>query len=98
MKRTIERCDRCGKEAETEEDKTKLALITFSIGTHITNYSTLPNRIFPTFQHWDKEICAECREKLGLTVQVMRQEVSAACTPTFDEMVREIVRQEIQQQ
>jgi hypothetical protein len=97
MKKEIYECDKCHKQATTKEEIAQLALITFSIGTSIQYYSTMPSVIYPTFQTWQKELCKECRDGMGLTVKVLKDSQS---TPpiTFEDMVREIVQQEIQNQ
>ena len=96
MKTEIYECDKCHKKATTQEEVAKLALVTFSIGTSIQYYSTMPNVIYPTFQTWSKELCKDCRDKMGLTVKVMTKQAEPNSIPTFEDMVREIVREEME--
>lgn len=99
MIRTIHICDRCKKQAETKEELDALALHRVILGTDVFYYShNRDGEVAKPHPRWEQQWCLACRKETGLHV-VMEKKYNTpeAEVPTLESMVREIVRQEIQQ-
>lgn len=97
-KREIVKCDRCGKEAETLEDRKALDLHEVILGTSRRSLSVYDRNSVSTYAahaEWSKDWCVGCRIETGLAV-VEKQQHKTPLTqvPTLEDMIREIVRQE----
>jgi hypothetical protein len=97
MKTEIYECDRCHKKAITKEEREVLALGDVAIGfsIHYTGYN--PPAVFAPHRLWKKEICRACRKELGCIEEEIRDasKDEKIPVPSFEDMVREIVRQEM---
>jgi hypothetical protein len=100
MKREIFVCDRCGNSAEEPGAVRALDLHEVIIGTrrHWSGQGELPMPTTALHASWDKQWCLECRKATGLAV-VMEKDYKTpmAEVPSFEDMIREIVRQELPQ-
>lgn len=96
MKTEIHECDRCHKKATTPEEKEKLALGSIKLGFETAYYSTSQLiSIYVPNQKWEREWCRACRTELGILEDKVKHDTPAENIPSLEDMVREIVRQEI---
>lgn len=95
MKTTIYECDRCHKKATTKEEIELLALGTVSVGFKIGGGSYSSPEVYAAYQIWEKEMCRACRAEIGCLEDKKKEYKQAPDnTPSLEDMVREIVRQE----
>jgi hypothetical protein len=100
MKREILICDRCHASAETESEKKELALgdIAVGFGTTYHSYPFQGSKVYPGHSVWNAQWCHKCRLELGIAgtpSEVFKK--PEAEVPSLEDMVREIVREEVQQ-
>ena len=102
MKREILVCDRCGAEAETKEEKGVLALGRVVIGFRLdhASYGGLGDsvEIYAPHATWQKEMCRKCRAELGILEEKVRNAPADCPPPCMEDIIREIVSEEIQNQ
>lgn len=97
MKNEIHECDHCHKKADNPETRKELGLIRITVGTDITYSSYSGNTVHPKLREWQAEWCRECQKKFGVTLQWdPEKRPPEAKAPTLEEVVREICREEIQ--
>lgn len=84
-------CDRCKHKVEDQRELFRvvvgLAEYQYSYGVA---YYHIQNQI-----HKEKQLCRACLLELGIVVP-NKTETAPATTPTFDEVIREMIREEIQ--
>lgn len=94
MKTTTYKCDRCGRENTVDYHTTEreLDLETISVGTGKYHY----DKSHRGGQEW----CKKCRIEVGIDSpeKAMPEAVPLDPLPTLEDMIREIVREEIQNQ
>lgn len=97
MKTEIYECDRCHKKAITAEERKLLDLGTISVGFERQYRGGVGYDVYAAHQMWSKEMCRACRAEIGCLESKVRAESEAESNnvPTLEDMVREIVRQEI---
>jgi len=97
MKREIAVCDRCGKSAETPEEKKTLDLHKVILGTQKTYNYFGGEKLYADHANWEKDWCLECRKATGLAVVMEKagNNLPKEQVPTLEDMIREIVRQEL---
>ena len=94
---TIYKCDKCGKE---NTDPDELKLITIGVGIKSISYSS--NYRDQGFNLYDPlrremEVCNICLEKLGFVHKKVNEYTEIEQPyPSLEDMVREIIREEIQ--
>jgi ribosomal protein L40E len=98
MQRTIHVCDRCKAEAEGAEAVKELQLgrVVFGFDIFYSGYESTVNQPSAGHRIWDKQWCRKCREELGILQEEVRKDNPAVPVPSLEDMVREIVRCEIQ--
>ncbi len=101
-KRTIERCDRCGKEAEGKEAVDALKLSRIAVGRSISYSSYSGQSVYGASRAWDGEWCQACCVEVGVDNilpedQDRPKNAHELPAPTLEQMIREIVRAEINQ-
>lgn len=89
MRTTIYKCDKCGNEDTTNE--LKIDTVGVFVGQYQISYSRANTSI-----NLQKEWCLRCRIEAGLTVQKAPPIIEVKPI-TLEEMLREIIREEIQQ-
>jgi hypothetical protein len=89
LKTTTYKCDRCGAES-TGDDTIGLQRVAVGVGQYFSDYSS----------RGSEEWCVKCRIEMGLepTRKTHPEAVPVDPCPTLEEMVRAIVREEIQNQ
>ena len=98
MSQTITyKCDRCGKESI---DKDELNLRIVGIGIKVDKYSSYQDRSYDLKDYYnrEKEMCEGCRRELGI-IEPMKKATGGLIMPvppTLEEVIREIVRSEIE--
>lgn len=99
--RNIAVCDRCKKEAETDEGKKILGLSRITVGREITNssysyYGGSGSIVYAAINPWDGEWCLACCKEMGVDKILKREERKTTdSTPTLEDIIREIVREEL---
>ena len=84
---TIYKCDKCGKEQPKPEQMWWIAIRYTHHGGNINDTYT-PNK------YQEKLFCRECMEKLGILFSEKQAEKKTV-PPSFEEVLREIIREEI---
>lgn len=88
MQTTIYKCDRCGEES-TDRQEINLDRVGVFVGIYERRFSYGSPSV-----ELIKEWCQNCREKYGLVQKVKESKVEVTPT-TLEDMVREIVREEL---
>jgi hypothetical protein len=97
MKTEIYECDKCHKKATTADEIKLLDLGSIHVGFERQYRSGGEYDVYAAHQMWSKELCRACRAEIGCLESKVRSEAKAETNniPTLEDMVREIVRQEI---
>ena len=94
-------CDRCGDEARGEAEVKEFGLMRIVVGREQT-YSTYTGiKVNPASMHWEGEWCRACCAEVGVD-KILNPYVTPEVkdepkkeVPSLEEMVREIVREEV---
>jgi hypothetical protein len=88
--RTIYKCDRCGKEQETDDQF-------WTVGFIVTNrrYQYTYRLTDPNFDH-KREWCRNCVEEFGLLPRAITPQNPEPIPLSLEDMLREIIREEIE--
>jgi len=94
---TTYKCDKCKEESINSED---LKLTTIGVGVKSTAYgSSYHEKAFSLYDplRREMEVCDSCLEKLGFVhKKVNEYKEMEQPYPTLEDMIREIIREEIQ--
>ena len=82
------KCDRCGVESNTHEHQWNVHVIAKTISGVVSSYD-VPN--------YKMHVCRDCLEALGLAPRLKKTlpEGSEIYKTTFEDIVREVVREEL---
>ncbi len=98
MKIETYKCDRCGKTAQTEDEKKELGLGEIHIGFKIYGgYRYVSASVFAANQIWSRDWCRTCRKELGILENEIKEPEVQDNAPSLEDMVREIVHREMSQ-
>lgn len=93
MKTLLYKCDRCGREwAAGSKDAPQLWTIglRYSSGDGVSQYSpTHPSA------YKDRQWCRDCMDKLNIIIPVPKESAASTPPPTFEDMVREMIAEEV---
>ena len=97
MKRTIYKCDRCGKEAETNEDQEALCLGQLTLAFEPLYSSGGPARVYPPHKMWQQEWCRKCRAEVGVVSEMVKKaDRGGEPVVTLETVIREMIQQEME--
>lgn len=95
MIKTTWTCDRCSKTQDTPEQMWVIK-VNLQHLTDVGRYATINTSYEAVTVHWCR-VCCEAFELLGRHANKAQQLIAPAPTPTLEDLLREIVREEIQQ-
>jgi hypothetical protein len=88
-------CDNCGHAQTTDDQMWQVGIAIEHSHNYGYSYASWTNRAFQHQQLW----CRKCVDKTGLLTPALKSaEIVAAPTPTFEDMLRAIIREEISQE
>lgn len=94
----IEKCDKCGSTAETDEAKRELGLGAITIGFRLEQSTYSGPIVHAAHQEWSREWCRNCRKKMGILEYQRGYTTVVDNPPTIEDMIRAIVQEELPQQ
>jgi hypothetical protein len=91
---TIYKCDRCGAESVNKDE---LKIEGIAVGIKGYNYTSNRYEVIDPICR-EKDMCLKCRKELGFAEPKIEKDgsVNLAQYPTLEEMLREIMREEIE--
>jgi ribosomal protein S26 len=93
----IHKCDRCGATATTSKEISELKLQDVAIGIKNVHYSS------PYYTYYlqdnlkrEKQFCMKCCIELGIEPVLKNASSTVVTPPSFEDLIREMIREEIE--